>query len=125
MCVCVKEGLAGYGKETQQEEIQPDDGQNEGNIKSEHSKGICTGVSCFFKHLPAAITLSANNCKGGISIYFKYSAGECFYRALLQMKKNEYLKVIIQKLTVSLPPDSNGHPMSAFCPLPVFTFDYT
>lgn len=70
MCVKAKEGLAGYGKEPQQEETQLDDGQNEGNIKSEHSEGICTGVICFFKHLPAPFSFIAANSKSGISTNF-------------------------------------------------------
>lgn len=53
MCVCQsKRATAGYGKEAQQEQIQPDDSQNEGNIMSEHSKRICIGVSCQL-HLPS------------------------------------------------------------------------
>lgn len=71
MCVKAKEGLAGYGKEQQQEEIQPDDGKNEGNIKSEQSEGICTVVSCFFKHLPTPFSVTDTNSDSGISYKFK------------------------------------------------------
>lgn len=75
LCACVskqREARLDMGKRTQQEEIRPDDGQNEGNIKPEHSEGICTGVTRFFKHQPAPFTFSASNSESGISINVKY-----------------------------------------------------
>lgn len=85
MCVWVskqKGGPAVYGKEVQQEEIQPDDGRNEGNIKSEHCGGMCTGVSRFFKHLPAPFTVGAANSEGGISAKLKYFSGRMLLNVL-------------------------------------------
>lgn len=70
VCAKAKRGLAGYEKEPQQEEIQRDDGQSEGNIKPEHSEGICTGASCFFKHLPTPFTFIATNLQSGICTNF-------------------------------------------------------
>ena len=79
VCEKAKEGLAGYWKEVQQEVIQLDDGQNERNMKSEHSGGICAGVSCLFKHLLPPFTFGATNREGGISINFQQENFDMLY----------------------------------------------